>query len=153
MEEAASPEVRDVPDDPVTTRNRALIFLGTYLAGAVIIVAAFMFMGTSLSEDAGMLFTILAFALGFLPWGVPIFLVSIAERLGLPVESLTGSMDTNLWPENPVMQAMLILSYASFLGLLFWGSLTKRQTTFRRVYLAFVFLLLLNVGGCLFNPP
>jgi hypothetical protein len=150
MNEPSTPQV---PDAPVTTRARPLIFLGTYIAAVLAAIFTFMSGGSSPADEGGMFFLVLFAALVYIPWGLLSGIAWIAGALSGSSLELLDSWGTEMWPEHPVLQLLLILSYASLVGLMIWGSVTKRQKTFRLVYLAFVFLLILNVGGCLVDPP
>ena len=142
------PSDHPVSEPPPTTRRPPLIFLGTYLGGAILLAVLFDLM----SGEPGVFLMVLGFALVFLPWGLPRAILLVAEALpGLPPE-LFSDPGRDLWPENPLLQALIVFSYASLVGLMIWGSLTKEQKTFRRAYLAFLFLLILNVGGCVLIP-
>ena len=152
MNETSTPQA---PDAPVTTRARPLIFLGTYIGGAVVFTVLLTFVsGGSFSEDeGGMFFIVLFFTIAYLPWGLLRGIAWIAGTVFGASTDLFGPSGNDLWPEHPAIQFLLILSYASFVGLMIAGSLTKHQKTFRLVYMAFVILLILNIGGCLVDPP
>ena len=144
-----------VPDAPVTTRRRPLIFLATYIGGASLLSAIFAGMsgGGSLEDTVGMFFVILFGALIYLPWGLLSGIQWIATTVFGASAGLFAVTGLDVRPANPGVSLLLVLSYASFLVLLILGSITKSQKTFRLVYLMFVFLLILNMGGCLLNPP
>jgi hypothetical protein len=152
MNETSTPQTSDAP---VTTRARPLIFLGTYIGGAAVLATIFTFMsgGSASAEEAGMFFLVLAAALVYLPWGLLRGIAWIAEALSGSSPGLFDSWGTEMWPEHPALRLLMILSYASLVVLMIWGSMTKSQKTFRLVYLAFLFLLILNIGGCLVDPP
>jgi hypothetical protein len=152
MNETSTPQA---PDSPVTTRARPLIFLGTYIGGAVVLTGLLTFVsgGPSTEDAAGMFFAVLLLTIVYLPWGLLRGIAWIAATLfGLSTD-LFDTSGTEMWPDKPGAGLLLILSYASFVGLMIWGSATKHQKTFRLVYLAFVILLILNIGGCLVDPP
>jgi hypothetical protein len=100
-----------------------------------------------------MFFVVLFLTIVYLPWGLLRGIAWIAGALfGLSTD-LFDTSGTEMWPDKPGAGLLLVLSYASFVGLMILGSLTKSQKTFRLVYLAFVILLILNIGGCLVDPP
>ena len=152
MIEDTSPKA---PDVPVTTRRRPLLFLGTYVGGAALLSAIFAGMsgGGSLEDTVGMFFVILFGAILYLPWGLLSGIQWMAETLIGTSPGLFAVTGLDVRPANPGVWLLLVLSYGSFLVLLILGSITKSQKTFRLVYLMFVFLLILNLGGCLLNPP
>jgi hypothetical protein len=100
-----------------------------------------------------MFFLVLVAALVYLPWGLLRGIAWIAATVFGPSLDLFDSWGTEMWPEHPVLRLLMILSYASLVGLMIWGSVTKRQKTFRLIYLVFLGLLILNIGGCLIDPP
>jgi hypothetical protein len=152
MIEESSPQAADTA---VTSRGRPLRFLGTYIGGAALVSAIFagMSAGGSFEEVMGMFFVILFGAIIFLPWGVLWGIQWMAETLTGTSPGLLAITGLDVRPANPGVWLLLILSYGSFLVLMILGSITKSQKTFRLVYLMFVFLLILNMGGCLLNPP
>ena len=67
--------------------------------------------------------------------------------MGIEIDLVTFqgfSVETaNVW-----VSALIGLSYLSCFILPLAGSVTKRQRTFRMLFLIFIVLLIINVGGC-----
>ena len=150
------PSSGQAPIAPLSDRVRPLIFVATYFGGAAILAVIFTLIssGSFSADGAGMFLLVLLGALVYLPWGVLTGIQWITITLfGASFDIVASSGGLDARPANFGIGLFLVLSYASFLVLLILGSRAKNQKTFRRIYLAFLFLLILNMGGCLVNPP
>jgi hypothetical protein len=127
------------PLSPRTKRMR--LFLATYSLGAIVLF----FMGPPLEEVSSRIGADLNF---------PLFLVEIlfflaCTFIALPVGVVVPFIDGPYIGGSSSLQITLVLlSYMLTLLLPVFGSSTEKPRTFRRLYLLFIGLLVINVAGC-----
>ena len=139
--------------------KRIRVFLLTYIFAALIVVLISIAIDAANSpynlDDYFLAFTwLLAGVLIFLPWGVLPALEWISNQLfGIPLTLLDEHVGPAPVPANILATLLMVLSYVLFLALLIAGTRTNKPRTFRLLYFAFVFWVILNAGGCLVHPP
>ena len=134
---------QDVQKPLPAQRKRHYLFLATYSLGAVVVF----FMGPPLQklnsfsadQDFAFLLEYILFLIAgtffFLPMGVVLPFIHYGS--GVP---------------SSLQVLLLGLSYILTPLLLLFGSSTEKPRTFRRLYLLFIGLLVMNVAGCIINP-
>jgi hypothetical protein len=119
----------------VTTKRRPLLFLAAYFIAAVIPGLYY--------------FSFLAFivALLFLPWGLVLALNWLLNALGIETELILFE-PLSARPANASASILIGISYLVYFMIALAGSLTKKQRTFQVLFLTFIVVLLINLGGC-----
>ena len=139
--------------DPVTTKRRPLLFLATYLIGVIIATGIFTYQRLSRypfeinwSDEIGEIVGEFLVALIFLPGGLAGVIEWILNAIGINFKLINRGPFPSA--ANALASLLIWLSYLSYFILLAAGSLTKRQRTFRVLFITFIGLLILQIGGC-----
>src|SRR6266498_1415958 len=149
MNDASNIQVSSVTRTPVSIRWRPLIFIATYMGGIAILSLIFASHSgdrSSILPTLGEVGVIFLFGIIWVPWG-------FLSWLQLLIHNILGSSFLLLIlvgegvpkPANGLISFSIFLSYCLFMIIPILGSLTKYQKSFRLLYLAFVFLLILVV--------
>jgi hypothetical protein len=137
---AIAPETTEV----VTTKRRPLLFLAAYFIAAVITTGIIVY--PSINEFSFVLSTFIA-AILFLPCGLVLALNWILNALGMETE-LILFRGFAVTPANVSVSILIGISYLVCFMIALAGSLTTKQRTFQVFFIAFIVLLLINIGGC-----
>lgn len=141
--ETKDESLQDVQKPVWSHRKRMSLFLATYTLGALLVF----FIGPpqqnlrAARADQGFLFLLgdflilLAGTFVFLPMGAVLPFIAFDSGVAYPLQLLLSALSYILTPLLPLL-----------------GSSAERPRTFRRLYLIFLGLLVMNVAGCLANP-
>ena len=140
----------------VTTKRRPLLFLATYLIGVIIATGIFAYLRYRMflrlgydwdwSDEIGEIFGEFLVALFFLPGGLARVIAWILNAIGIDFKLMNRGPFPG--PASDLAWLLIGLSYLSYFILLVAGSLTKKQRTFRVLFITFIGLLIINIAGC-----
>ena len=132
--------------EPLSGGQRLILFLGTYILGALIVTII-----SVASGRADFLFLFPSVIL-FLPGGVLRALEWISNHIfAMPLALLHAA--TFPMPANIFATLLMVLSYILFFALLIAGTTADKPRIFRNSYFVFIFWVILNAGGCLVHLP
>ncbi len=141
--------VQTIPD-PVTMKRRPLLFLATYFAAVIIatgiITIPYINHPVARPDFTFFLERFIGITL-FLPMGLVVVFEKLLNLVGIRTE-LIHTSGPFPGPSNAFGGMIGFLDYVLIAIVLSVGSLTKKQQTFRVLYLLFVSLLIMNIGGC-----
>jgi hypothetical protein len=127
---------------PLSARTKRMrLFLATYSLGAIVLF----FMGPPLEELNSNVSADL---------NISLFMVEILFFLAMTVIALPMGVMAPFIDGPPSLQVTLVLlSYILTLILPVFGSSTEKPRMFRRLYLLFIGLIVINVAGCSSSDP
>jgi hypothetical protein len=127
---------------PLSARTKRMrLFLATYSLGAIVLF----FMGPPLEELNSNVSADL---------NISLFMVEILFFLAMTVIALPMGVMAPFIDGPPSLQVTLVLlSYILTLILPVFGSSTEKPRMFRRLYLLFIGLIVINVAGCSSSGP
>jgi hypothetical protein len=134
----------------VTTKKRPLLFIAAYFAGVIIatgmITIPYINHPVARPNFTFFLERLIGITL-FLPMGLVVALEWLLNIVGIRAELIhTGGPFPG--PSNAFGGMIGFLDYLLMVIIIFVGSLTKKQQTFRVLYLFFIGLLIINISGC-----
>jgi hypothetical protein len=143
-ENAIAAETTDV----VTTKERPLLFLAAYFIAAVIATGLYVYR----NPDFVTVLVSFIVVLLHLPWGLVMAINWLLNALGIEfaieMEELISFFGLLSRPDNASASILIGISYLVHFMIALAGSLTKKQRTFQVLFLTFIVMLLINIGGC-----
>lgn len=150
MDSRKADEIARAASDLVTTKRRPLLFLATYFLAVIIVtgLTTIPYVNHPVARpDFSFFLERFILLLLFLPWGVMVGVEWILNLVGIHAQ-LIRTEGPFPGPSNALGGWLGISDYLLFFMIAVIGSTTRKQRTFRILYLVFIGLLLINIGGC-----